>query len=734
MTGYTHSRPDALPTQPPQDAPIGNRGWAEHGAIAAFALLCGWLALTFGGYHPRHWALAACVLVVAACAITIYGGLASMSSAAGRAMQAGIILILLTGTSWTWAEYSTHLVWQETGRTILYVTTFMLGTALAGGIRKYLAATRWLAAMIALVGLETIWSLATDTHPLKLFVAGRLDHPLGYSNGSAAFFLVGMWLALGISSAAERQLTRRQHRIALPEWSETGGGGATVESAVIPNMSNRAQILDIATSGIGLGAASALAALAYLGQSRGGILAGIVAMLVSLVIVPNRIAWLCRAGIVGASLLAIHSALNTPYSLLVAARNKLSEKAADADQALSAATGSVAHAGTMILVILVACTILGAGLAFVENRVAIRRNGKQLSENARLTGAIFAALICGLAVAVSTASESSPVHWIGQQYSACARPTVQNTTLGASHFSDVGTNRCDFWKVAWSNFKEHPVVGIGANNFGPSYSLQRNSHESPKQAHSFPLQILGELGILGMILLLVIVRSILIATKRYAGSGRWRDPTVASAIVAIFYWFFHSSIDWLWNLPGITLLIVFLAGGLVMCISPVQRRAWKKAAIPAGLGALIVGLALLIPLSFADGAFRHARDPAVQKKDSQESLDAAHAAGTWDPTWGEPKLFEAQLLIASGNATDGLAAIHDALNREPNMWSIQSGAAYALMDLSRASKRTNDKRKLRNEAKAALAKAFALNPQLRTSQTATELAELAPTSPKKSQK
>jgi O-antigen ligase len=104
---------------------------------------------------------------------------------------------------------------------------------------------------------------------------------------------------------------------------------------------------------------------------------------------------------------------------------------------------------------------------------------------------------------------------------------------------------------------------VGAGNFQSTYIREGRSGETPRQAHSIVLQLLAETGIVGALLGLVAVGAVAVAMVRYLRSGPLRDPAFAGGIAAMGAWVAHASIDWLWQIPVVTLPVVLLAGGLV---------------------------------------------------------------------------------------------------------------------------------------------------------------------------
>jgi O-antigen ligase len=77
-----------------------------------------------------------------------------------------------------------------------------------------------------------------------------------------------------------------------------------------------------------------------------------------------------------------------------------------------------------------------------------------------------------------------------------------------SEFDSSGTGRSALWEVAWRITQDHPVVGVGLDNFveeAPKYTTQpgkleavRDIAERPHVAHNVYLQFLAETGFIGL--------------------------------------------------------------------------------------------------------------------------------------------------------------------------------------------------------------------------------------------
>ena len=111
--------------------------------------------------------------------------------------------------------------------------------------------------------------------------------------------------------------------------------------------------------------------------------------------------------------------------------------------------------------------------------------------------------------------------------------------------SGGGTGRTDIWTVGWRMVEANPVVGIGSGNYSSSsvhYLLQpgvirRDDFivDTPKVAHNTYLQVLAELGVVGLVLFLAIlvyvVLSGLKAVRRFAEAGDREMEMIARAVL-----------------------------------------------------------------------------------------------------------------------------------------------------------------------------------------------------------
>ena len=126
-----------------------------------------------------------------------------------------------------------------------------------------------------------------------------------------------------------------------------------------------------------------------------------------------------------------------------------------------------------------------------------------------------------------------------------------SSSSGDRLVSGLGSNRYDFYRVALDEFRAHPLLGIGADNFQQQYLAHGHSDETPHYPHSVELRTLTQTGIVGGLFALIGLGGALVAASSALRSRDRLVRSVAGAALAGFgYWLVHGSFDWFWESPG----------------------------------------------------------------------------------------------------------------------------------------------------------------------------------------
>ena len=96
----------------------------------------------------------------------------------------------------------------------------------------------------------------------------------------------------------------------------------------------------------------------------------------------------------------------------------------------------------------------------------------------------FAAILVALpviAVAAVLARAGGPVD-LYESFKAAPAPT--HGDVGGRLFSLSGSNRADYWSVAWHSYEDHPAFGAGAGTFARTWLRNRPVPQPVRDAHS----------------------------------------------------------------------------------------------------------------------------------------------------------------------------------------------------------------------------------------------------------
>jgi O-antigen ligase len=140
---------------------------------------------------------------------------------------------------------------------------------------------------------------------------------------------------------------------------------------------------------------------------------------------------------------------------------------------------------------------------------------------ALLAAVVFAGRQRGTVIAAGTAVLVVTVLYFGVFAPAEARERIT--------IADGGTGRVDIWTVGWRMVESAPIQGVGAGNFTVSsihYLLEPGALlrddfivDTPKVAHNIYLQVLAELGVVGLVLFGSVLLFSLVCAWRAANSA-----------------------------------------------------------------------------------------------------------------------------------------------------------------------------------------------------------------------
>jgi hypothetical protein len=245
---------------------------------------------------------------------------------------------------------------------------------------------------------------------------------------------------------------------------------------------------------------------------------------------------------------------------------------------------------------------------------------------------------------------------------------------GEGRLFSAGTEgRFELWEVALDGYHENPLHGAGAGTYAMRWNRDRLIPTEAANAHSLYVEVLGELGIVGLILLVVPLALILGA---FAYRVRGPDRALFAALFAAgLAWTAHAAVDWDWQMPAVTLWL-FALGGLALAGSGRQHPGGR----PSGTANIAVrvtavaacALVAILPARVAvSQAHLVSAIDAIHDLDCPKAEDEAHAALAAE---GErPAAYSVIALCAAGTDQrygQALEAMREALKRDPENWAI----------------------------------------------------------------
>jgi tetratricopeptide (TPR) repeat protein len=494
--------------------------------IGILALSLAWLER--GSIAAADWLPYAVLATLLLAIVVLAGAGVRPSRPALLALAALFGLALWAGLSLLWSP-SPALARDEALLTGFYAVAFAIPLLTLRTPRDRNAAVVLVAAALTLLALAAAVSLLVDADPERTLLSGRLAFPVSYANAQAAMVLVGFWPAVALAASRRSPLAVRA---------------------------------------LACGAAAALLAVFLMTQSKGGGVALALSTVVVFALCPGRLRLLVPVAIAGASAAVGVSPLTAPFRI-------------EGDTALRHA---LERAGLAVLVVAAAAAFAGFVYALADRRIELPSRLRRMAGAVVLTTLVAAVVTAGAAFHHQV---DDPAGWLDAKWEAFKTLPAQDE--GTSHFANLGSNRYDFWRVSLREFERHPAAGIGARGFRAAYLEHGRSIETPARAHSLPLDILLEEGVVGFFLLILGVGIPLVLAAR-------RLPTLPA--LAAFgggaYWIVHASADWIWTVPA-TGVVFFMLLGIAASAGSDRRELPRGAVLAAGPALIAVAVVAFAP-------------------------------------------------------------------------------------------------------------------------------------------
>lgn len=526
--------------------------------------------------------------------------------------------VIWTALSLTWTE-SVERTSADLARVAGYLGAFTLALFArgSGGARRMVGALASAIALIAIVALlsrlHPAWFPNADQ--IANFLSSgreRLSYPLNYWNALAALIAIGMPLLLQAATEARSLALRALAAASLP--------------------------------------ALMLAALFTL--SRGGIAAVFLSLAVYLALTSDRLPKL--------------------LTLLVAAGGgAILVATAIGDEALRHGLDNAAahdQGNQMLLLTIVVCLVVGGAQAAIAAALdrGLRPSWTRPSRGQSQVVLAVAAVAALVALAAVDAPSRIANGW--DEFKRPELPGKGTERLGRAS----GESRYQFWSSAVREAESKPLTGTGSGTFVFWWTRDGDTGDVVRDAHSLYFQTLGELGIVGLALILAFLGVVLVGGGVAAvRAGPGRRPALAAAVAGCTAFFATAIFDWMWQMPVLALAMLLLASIL---ITSGDGDGTEREPAPFGLTAR-VAVAVVALLAIAVIAIPLASTTLLRQSQSDAAagrlgaaLGAAKSAQNVQPDAASPRLQEALVLETAGDFDAAAAAARAAAEREPTNW------------------------------------------------------------------
>jgi hypothetical protein len=641
--------------------------WVSKLGLVALMLLPGalivFLGFNAGGYFPGTPAVAALVVTQILLVRIVqvrhpFEGLAPVTLVAIVALG---LYGALTLASALWS-HSTGRALVEFDRVWLYLLVLVL----FGTIRASEANIRWLirgvvlgASIVCVAGLitrvlPTVWHTAPDVSNQ------RLSYPVTYWNTLGLLGTLGIVLAFHLTcDFTERRSVR------------------VLAAAAIP----------------------LLGATLFFTFSRGSMLVGAVGVMVYILVARPR---LLISGVL--------ATVPATAALIVAAyhANLLDTRQPTTPAAISQ--------GRHVALIAGICVLAGAGLrllfSFVPDPRLTRSTGERRvdwrARGGALAGAAVLALVALLALGVPHALVRD---W--NRFMSGASVETAHADLRTRLTDPSNNGRTDLWGVALHAFTASPVHGTGAGTYQIAWDQKRPRFAYTINTHSLYLQAMAELGLPGLLLLLILVGAAIVGIATRSRGSR-RAPYGALLAMAVV-WALHAGVDWDWEMPVVTLGF-FAAAGLALSSGKRDGVGWVPAHNTRMTLALLCLATVALPVSLIGSQSRLGEaEHALYASNCAAATPAALSSIGWLDVRAEPYEIAGFCDLRRGLPRLAVAAMSAAVRHDPRSWET-----YYALAIAQASAGI--------DPRASVATALAFNPLERlTRQSAKELRSSSPT-------
>ncbi|MEO7196976.1 MAG: O-antigen ligase family protein, partial [Solirubrobacterales bacterium] len=637
--------------------------------LIPFALIV-YLGMSRGGYgEPARGAAGAVIWWVIALGLLVYAlPRARLERSAWVGLGIFAAFAAWTALGISWSESAGRSV-TEVARDVMLLGVFALGLLTGGRERlrstaSAIAAGCFVIAAVALLSrLHPQWFPTDELSQELVGVQSRLRYPVLYWNALAGLIAIGMPLIVWAATSSRSLILRG------------------LAAATVPTMT----------------------AVIFFTYSRAGAATAAIAVLVFFALSRRRL-----------TLLAPIAVMGVMGGLVV-------WQASRRDALVDGLTNSTAHSqGTEMLAIVAVASVIAGVVVWALAQADTWRLLPRMPELPRRTALVATAVVAVIAVVafigLGGPGEASDKFEQFKQPSGLSDSSARLTSVG-------GNGRWQYWSSAVDAAESAPLTGIGPGTFQFWWNEHRDTSGLIRDAHSLFVETLGELGIVGLILIASFVLLVLVlGGVRAVRAAGYRRGELAALTAAAFAFSIAAGVDWLWELTVVPAAFLLIAAAILGSGSGSDEAATPDAvtALGANLGNAAPSrwrtyrepLARSFGAVLALGAVAVIAVPAMAAQDLSDSqaafedgnletaLAEATSAADLLPYAGAPRMQEAFVLEEAEEFAKAATAAREATERDSTNWE-----AWYL--LSRIQAERGDKK---GAALIALRRAQELNP------------------------
>jgi O-Antigen ligase len=587
--------------------------------LAVPGLLTVLLCFRAGGFFPLWTGIGAVALCLAlAVRVTVAERpFAGWSTAATITALGGAGLASWTLASAAWSHAPERAL-TEFDRALLYTLLVALMAMAPRRPGDLSLALRWILAGLLVVSLAGLGSRVTpDLVPISgRYLAERVSFPLTYWNAAGLASALAVVLALHHATGGQE-----------PRWVRV------LATAALP--------IPVVTL--------------YFTFSRGAIVACAIGVLAYLVLGATR------------RLLFVAAAAAIPLAVSLGAAWQAGLLATD-----HYFRGGGPAQGHKVAAVVAVSALVGAGLRLALSRVEDRvmaRPGPRVSRAGVLgVGAAVVVLVASVALMFGV-----PGKLIDQASTFGKGDFVTETGDARDRLTTLNANgRPDLWKTSLDSFSRQPLHGTGAGTFKLVWQQDRSYFWKVGDGHSLYFELLGELGIVGgVLLLLFLLTPVVVALRRLTRPERAAHAGFLAAALTLLV---HAGVDWDWEMPALFVGFFGAAGVVVAGSRTDGPTVGRLPRVIAGLACLLLAVTpalMAVSESRLDRAFA-----AFRVRDCPTAVNDALGAGEALPRAQASEIIGYCDLRARQDKL-AVRAFSAAASRDPENWQYDYGLAIA---------------------------------------------------------